>query len=80
MNFDLSLNMSLKALKIIRINKGITQLQLANILKKPQSFISKYENGERRIDVYEFIHICRALDENPSSVIERLEKELTHGF
>ncbi len=72
--------MTLEVLKTIRINKCITQLQLADILKKPQSFVSKYESGERRIDVHEFIQICRALDESPSNIIERLEKELTHGF
>lgn len=72
--------MSLEILKTIRLNKGITQLQLADTLHKPQSFISKYENGERRIDVYEFIHICKALDESPATIIEYLEKEVTHGF
>lgn len=72
--------MTLEVLKIIRINKGITQLQLADVLGKPQSYISKYESGERRIDVYEFIRICQALDEKPSKIIDRLEKDLTYGF
>ena len=72
--------MPLHILKKIRVDKGITQLQLANSLKKPQSFVSKYESGERRIDIREFIHICNALEETPSDIIILLEKEKTNGF
>lgn len=72
--------MSLDRLKKIRLEKGITQLQLANMLGKPQSYVSKYESGERRIDVQEFIHICRALNEVPSQVIEEIERDITYGF
>lgn len=72
--------MSLDALKKIRIEKGVTQLQLANMLKKPQSFVSKYESGERRIDVQEFIYICKALQKDPCEVIKDIEKDITYGF
>ena len=72
--------MSLDALKRIRIEKGVTQLQLANMLKKPQSFVSKYESGERRIDVQEFICICKALQKDPCEVIKDVEKDITYGF
>ena len=37
-----------------RRDKGITQVQLAEKLQKPQSYVSKYENGERRLDIVEF--------------------------
>jgi hypothetical protein len=40
---------------------GITQHALALRLKKPQSFVAKYEGGERRLDFLEFIAISRAL-------------------
>ena len=40
---------------------GITQQELAKRLKKPQSFVSKYENGERRLDVVEFLEVATAL-------------------
>src|SRR6267142_4709151 len=44
---------------------GLTQHALALRLKKPQSFVAKYEGGERRLDVVEFITIARALDVDP---------------
>jgi hypothetical protein len=43
----------------------LTQHALALHLKKPQSFVAKYEGGERRLDVVEFITIARALDVAP---------------
>ena len=44
---------------------GLTQHALARLLKKPQSFVAKYEGGERRLDVVEFIAIARALGADP---------------
>ena len=32
---------------------------------KPQSFVAKYEGGERRVDVVEFIEICKAIEADP---------------
>ena len=47
------------ALKNARKARGITQAQLAEALGKPQSFIAKVENGERRLDVVEFVHLAK---------------------
>src|SRR3981189_3405946 len=44
---------------------GLTQPLLARRLNKPQSFVAKYEGGERRLDVVEFIVIARALGADP---------------
>lgn len=44
---------------------GVRQQELAKQLGRPQSFIAKYEGGERRIDVIEFITIARALGADP---------------
>src|SRR5258707_1465172 len=44
---------------------GLTQHALARRLKRPQSFVAKYEGGERRVDVVEFIAIARALGSDP---------------
>lgn len=43
----------LKKLKEARSESGFTQVEISQKLKKPQSYISKIERGERRIDVAE---------------------------
>jgi transcriptional regulator with XRE-family HTH domain len=48
-----------------RHKSGVRQHALAAKLGRPQSFIAKYEGGERRIDVVEFIAIARALGADP---------------
>lgn len=40
---------------------GLRQVQLAEILGHPQSFVSKYETGERRLELVEIHEICEAL-------------------
>ncbi|MNF15991.1 helix-turn-helix protein [compost metagenome] len=54
----------------------MTQAQVAERLGKPQSFVSKYERGERRLDVIEFIEVCRLLGVEPEKLIQRLEAQL----
>jgi transcriptional regulator with XRE-family HTH domain len=49
----------------LRKNADVRQQTLAKKLGRPQSFIAKYEGGERRIDVIEFVEIARALGANP---------------
>ncbi len=44
-----------------RDGAGLTQTELAEKLDRPQSYVSKYENGERRLDVVEFLEVMRAL-------------------
>lgn len=48
----------LTKLKAARIEAGLTQVDVAKHLKKPQSFVSKFESGERRVDVVELQHIA----------------------
>lgn len=52
----------------VRRRSGIPQQVLARKLGRPQSFIAKYEGGERRIDVVEFIAIMRALGADPIKI------------
>jgi transcriptional regulator with XRE-family HTH domain len=49
----------------VRKKAGVRQQALAKKLRKPQSFVAKYEGEERRIDLVEFIAIVRALDGDP---------------
>lgn len=53
-----------------RKNARLTQQQLANVLCKPQSFISKYERRERRLDVVEFVAICSAVGCDPIALLK----------
>jgi transcriptional regulator with XRE-family HTH domain len=45
-----------------RERQGMTQAELAARLGRPQSFVSKYESGERRLDMVEFVSVCDALE------------------
>jgi transcriptional regulator with XRE-family HTH domain len=55
-----------------RKTAGLTQHQLAKRLHKPQSFVAKYEGGERRVDVVEFIEICKAIEADPNKLLKVL--------
>ena len=59
-----------------RARAGLTQQKLAGRLKKHQSFVAKYEGGERRIDVLEFITIARAMGADPVSLLRALARRL----
>jgi len=49
-----------QALVGIRKKAGLTQWQLAALLNRERSFISRIESGERRLDLLEFFWICNA--------------------
>jgi len=51
---------------------GLTQEKLAKRLGKPQSFVAKYEGGERRLDVLEFLWIARAIGADPTRILRAL--------
>jgi transcriptional regulator with XRE-family HTH domain len=55
-----------------RTDHGLTQAELAKRLDKPQSFVAKYEGGERRLSVIEFIDIAVALQTRPSDLLDEL--------
>lgn len=62
----------INTLRSARLEKGLTQVTLAKMLGKPQSFIAKVENGERRLDVVEFIHFAQQLSVDPAEVIKNV--------
>jgi predicted transcriptional regulator len=55
-----------------RQDMGVTQAELAKLLEKPQSFVSKYEKGERRLDVIEFVTVCKALKVDSRKIFNRI--------
>jgi transcriptional regulator with XRE-family HTH domain len=61
-------------LRQIRIEAGFSQAVLAERLHEPQSFVSKYESGQRRLDLIELQQVCRALGVSLVSFADRFEK------
>jgi transcriptional regulator with XRE-family HTH domain len=62
-----------------RRKAGLTQVELAQRLSKPQSFVSKYELGERRLDVIEFLEVTEALGVKAENVLKRLAFRVDQG-
>lgn len=60
-------------LRALRREGGLTQRDVAGRLGTPQSFVSKYESGERRLDVVELARIAEALGSSLAVVVERFE-------
>lgn len=50
---------------------GMTQVQVATKLGKPQSYVSKYESGDRRLDVTEFVQIADILSLDISGFLDQ---------
>lgn len=59
----------IRRLKKARLECDITQLEIAKKINKPQSFISKIESGERRIDISELKIILKVYDKNVQSIL-----------
>jgi transcriptional regulator with XRE-family HTH domain len=56
-----------------RKSAGMTQAEVAAALGKPQSFVSKYESHERRLDVVEFVTIARLLKADPLKIVGAID-------
>jgi transcriptional regulator with XRE-family HTH domain len=52
---------------------GLTQTVLAQRLGKPPSYVAKYELGERRLDLLEFLDIAAAIGFDPGELIQSLD-------
>ena len=55
-----------------RENAGLTQTVVSARLGRPQSFVAKYEGGERRLDIVEFIQVCAALGVDPHAILDEM--------
>lgn len=56
-----------------RKKADLTQAEVARRLAKPQSFVAKYEGGERRLDVIEFFQVAAALGIDPLKLLAALK-------
>lgn len=64
---------TLRALLVAeRERVGLTQVDVAGRIGKPQSYVSKYERGERRLDIVEFLDVARALGIDPLATARKL--------
>lgn len=66
-------HLKLRALLIAARKKaGLTQAEVAERLGRPQSFVAKYEGGERRLDVVEFVQVTAALRTDAARLLRAL--------
>lgn len=64
-------------LRATRENAGLTQRELAALLKVPHSWVAKVESGERRIDLIELGWLVSACGVDPSSACERVFRQVS---
>jgi transcriptional regulator with XRE-family HTH domain len=62
----------MEILKAGRRAADLTQQGAATKLGRPQSFVAKYETGERRLDVVELIEVCEVIGLDPQHLIAEL--------
>ncbi|MDX1486875.1 MAG: helix-turn-helix transcriptional regulator [Acidiferrobacterales bacterium] len=61
----------LALLREIRNEHGLRQKDVAERLNQPQSFVSKYESGERRLDMLELEQVCEACNTDLTEFVAR---------
>jgi transcriptional regulator with XRE-family HTH domain len=62
----------LQVLKEARLKAGMRQVDVAIVLKRPQSYVAKIESGERKIDFIEVLEFSKAVDLDPVSLVKKL--------
>jgi transcriptional regulator with XRE-family HTH domain len=66
----------MQSLKTARQRAGLSQAKVAKRLRRPQTYVSKYELGERRLDVVEFVAAAIAIGADPLPIIAGVIKQL----
>jgi transcriptional regulator with XRE-family HTH domain len=62
-------------LRQLRHEAGLTQVEVAEALGVPQSFVSRYESGQRRLDIVELRHVAKALGVSTLEFLTQLGSE-----
>jgi transcriptional regulator with XRE-family HTH domain len=63
-------------LKVLRKEAGMTQVELGEVLGQSQSFVTKFERGERRLDIVQLRTLCHKLGVTLPQFVKRLEAAL----
>ena len=66
----------LDLLRTARTEAGLNQRDLAKRLRTHRSWVAKVETGERRLDVVEFVRVCRAVDVDPAELVATITRHL----
>ncbi|MGD9738431.1 MAG: helix-turn-helix domain-containing protein [Parvibaculaceae bacterium] len=66
-------------LKATRRAAGMTQTQVAGAMGRPQSFVAKYEGGERRLDLIELVAVAHALGREPLQLLRGALRAIERG-
>lgn len=64
-------------LKARRKDAGLTQTTVAERLGKPPSYVAKYEGGDRRLDLLEYLDVAAAIGFDPCALIRALQQKAT---
>lgn len=62
-----------------RAEQGLLQSEVAERLGRPQSYVSKYERGERRLDMPEFLEVADALGIDVVEFVARYRARIARG-
>ena len=68
-----------EVVKAARIAAGLKQTDLAERIKKDQSWVSLVEGSQRRLDVVEFIKLAQALDIRPSTILDEIVEKIAES-
>jgi transcriptional regulator with XRE-family HTH domain len=74
--YDLEYTVLISCLKDLRIQSKMTQQELSTYLGCSQAYISKYEQGQRRLDIVEVRNICIQLGSSLPKLVDEYEKRL----
>lgn len=61
-------------LRAARQAAGLRQVDLSSAMARPQSFVAKFESGERRLDFIEVLDVCQLVDLDPVELVRTLAK------